>query len=179
VALLLHQAGEQAQQQEKDLVASYAQKAATQLGEFSESLAGQDVTQMVESTKQFARREPMLFVGGALAAGFLGARFLRSSSQTQQQESGQAQTSTSGDSTGLPDLAYAGSDLPPYDMASSDDLPEAPLGSTDTTVDDALSAESISFVEEYEDAVMEGDALDADPDTTLPDLEDLESPERL
>lgn len=175
VALLVHQAGEQAQQQDKALLASYADKAATQIGQFSEALNKQDVTQIVESTTRFARREPMLFVGGALAAGFLGARFLRSSSQPQsQQQNGQSE------STGLADIAVTGTDLPPYDVASANALPDVPLGSTDTTVDDALSSEATGFLEDYEGSVLEGDAFGAETGTTtLPDLEDIESPEKL
>jgi ElaB/YqjD/DUF883 family membrane-anchored ribosome-binding protein len=178
VALLLHQAGEQAQQQEKTLVASYADKAAQRVGGFSESLAQQDVTQIVETTKNYARREPMLFVGGALAAGFLGARFLRSSAQQVQQTSqdqgpsGDAELATVGDTA---------SDLPAYDMdqtttASSEGM----LGSTSTTPADVMTPDTGSFMEDYEAAVLEDDAISGDMDSgLLPDIEDIERPENL
>jgi len=37
-----------------------------------------DVAELVDGVEDFARREPLLFVGGAFALGLLGARFLKS-----------------------------------------------------------------------------------------------------
>ncbi len=171
VALLLHQAGEHAHQQDKAMLAGYVDKAAGQVGQWSETLRDQDMTQLVEETKQFARRQPMLFVGTALAAGFLGARFLRSS--TQQPE--QSQEST------VPAEADAvGADLPPYDIDQS------ALGSTGVALDTTLNAATTrssettpevgGFLEDYEGAVREGEQNDA---TSLTDTDDVMSPEKL
>jgi ElaB/YqjD/DUF883 family membrane-anchored ribosome-binding protein len=174
VALLLHQAGEQAQQQDKTLVANYAEKAAHQVGSISESIGQQDVTQIVQTTKDFARREPMLFVGGALAAGFLGARFLRSSAQQAQETSGNGQSA----------LAEVNEDtavLPAYDMDQSTTASsEGVLGSTSPAPSDAMTPDATGFTEDYEAAVLADDAFGEDADTTvLPDIEDIESAENL
>ncbi|MGR3503690.1 hypothetical protein [Pseudaestuariivita sp.] len=40
---------------------------------------GQDAQDLVHDVQQFARRNPLLFLGGAVAAGFVAARFLKSS----------------------------------------------------------------------------------------------------
>jgi hypothetical protein len=37
---------------------------------------------MVRNVEDFARRQPALFIGGAFMLGLLGARFLKSSAQT-------------------------------------------------------------------------------------------------
>lgn len=175
VALLLHQAGEHAQQQDKALVANYVDKAAQQVSSFSESLAQQDVSQILETTKQYARREPMLFVGGALAAGFLGARFLRSSSQ-QSEESPEISGSTE-----LVAIEDTSADLPAYDIdqtstASSGSL----LGSTSPSPSDAMTPDATGFMDDYESAVLENDAFGDELDAAvLPDIEDIENPEKL
>jgi hypothetical protein len=102
VALLLHQAGEHAQQQDKAAIAQYVDKAADQVETWSTALREQDASQLVETTQQFARRQPLAFLGGALALGFAGVRFFRSSaSQAQPTEqtpaTGQTGTSTDDD----------------------------------------------------------------------------------
>jgi len=178
VALLLHQAGEQAQQQDKALLASYADKAAQQVGTFSESLAQQDVTQVVQTTKDFARREPMLFVGGALAAGFLGARFLRSSSKPAQESD---QSEGTGGDVELATVGETATDLPAYDAdqattASSGDL----LGATSPAPSDAMMPDASGFMEDYEAAVLEDSEGVADEGSdVLPDLDDIERTESL
>lgn len=167
VALLLNQAGEQAQQQDKAMLAGYADKAAEQVAQWSDALRGQDASQLLEDTRQLARRQPMLFVGGALAAGFLGARFLRSSAQQE--------TSTTPEGSVVP-----GGDLPPYDI---DQPLDAGLG---TSLDTPLTAASSSltdmtpeeggFLEDYEGAILEGDTSGAPSPT---DADAAASPEKL
>ena len=178
VALLLHQAGEHAQQQDKALIASYADKAAQQVSTFSESLGQQDVAQVVQTAKDFARREPMLFVGGALAAGFLGARFLRSSAAQAQQPAQDASANGSGQATGMSDLSAA---LPAYDIdQTSSASSEGFLGATSPAPGDAMTPDETGFMEQYETSILEGDALGDDLNAAvLPDLEDLERPENL
>jgi len=85
VVLLLQQAGEHAQQQDKAAIAQYADKAAGQVESLSTTLREQDVTQLMETTQEFARRQPLAFLGGALALGFAGVRFFRSSAPQAQQ----------------------------------------------------------------------------------------------
>lgn len=178
LSLLLHQAGEHAQQQDKALLASYVDKAAQQVGTFSESIAQQDVAQIVQTTKDFARREPMLFVGGALAAGFLGARFLRSSAQQDQPTDQQQATNGSGQ---YPGMSGSTTELPAYDIdqtttASS----EGVLGATSPAPSDAMAPDATGFLEDYEAAVMEDNAFAVEEDRdVLPDLEDIERAENL
>lgn len=182
VALLLHQAGEHAQQQDKALLANYVDKAAQQISTFSDSLAHQDVDQIVQSTKDFARREPMLFVGGALAAGFLGARFLRSSAQqVSQEQSASSQGEGGSQQGGSGETSADTTPMPAYDVdqastASSDDL----LGASSPAPSDVMTPDETGLLEEYETAVLEGDAFEDDIDAaTLPDLEDTERAENL
>jgi ElaB/YqjD/DUF883 family membrane-anchored ribosome-binding protein len=178
VSLLLHQAGEHAHQQDKALLANYVDKAAQQVGTLSESLAQQDVTQIIQTTKDFARREPMLFVGGALAAGFLGARFLRSSAQQPQETSRELATTGNDQLAVIDDTA---TDLPAYDIdqystASSEDV----LGSTSPAPSDAMTPDATGFMEDYEAAVLEdSDLTTLESTDVLPDLEDIERTENL
>jgi len=81
VALLLKQSGEWATQQEKPVIADYLDQASGHVDQWRGSLSSQEPGEILEQTKQFASRQPLLFVGGALAAGFLGTRFLRASQQ--------------------------------------------------------------------------------------------------
>lgn len=87
VSLVLRQTGDQFRLQDQDTVAQYVLNAADQVERFSDQLRTQDLTQIVQQTEQFARRQPWLFAGGALTLGFLAVRFLRSS-QPQQETSG-------------------------------------------------------------------------------------------
>lgn len=178
VALLLHQAGEHAQQQDKTLLANYVDKAAQRVGSVSESLGQQDVTQVIQTTKDFARREPMLFVGGALAAGFLGARFLRSSSE-QAQQMGQEQ-STDGD-VQTADVGGLSTELPAYDMdQTSSASSEGYLGAVSPATGGAMTPSEADFVEGAGTGLFDDDAMGNDVDATvLPDLEDVENPENL
>lgn len=57
-----------------------ADRAADGLERLSHSLAENDVDGVIAGAEDFARRQPGAFLGGAVAAGFLLARFLRSSS---------------------------------------------------------------------------------------------------
>lgn len=80
IAGALRQTGEQLQEQDNAMVAQYAQSAADQIERFSNYLQTADVSELWRETQNLARRQPELFVAGALAGGFLLARFLKSSS---------------------------------------------------------------------------------------------------
>jgi hypothetical protein len=54
--------------------------AADQVQRASDFLQTATVDDVVRSVESFAKREPLLFLGGAFALGMLGARFLKSSS---------------------------------------------------------------------------------------------------
>jgi len=87
VSLVLRQTGDQFRQQDQAAVAQYVDSAAQQVERFSDQLRTQDLTQIVQETERFARRQPWLFAGAAATVGFLAVRFLRSS-QPQQNTSG-------------------------------------------------------------------------------------------
>ena len=174
VALLLHQAGEHAHQQDKELLATYVDKAAGQVAQWSETLQQQDASQLAQGVTQFARREPMLFVGGALAAGFLGARFFRTSAQQAEQPRQGGQNELQGQSLPpLPDVDYGGSDVPPYDVAASDVVLDAPTD-VDATLGTGMTPETGGALGDYEPVIIEDDDLGLISES---DLDDLTSPE--
>ena len=89
VALLFQQAGEHARKEEKTTIANYADQAAEQIEKLSQTVGEREVDNLLYETKQLAQKQPAWLVGGALAAGFLGARFLRSSGEEQESQNGQ------------------------------------------------------------------------------------------
>ncbi|RBP04166.1 hypothetical protein DFR50_14039 [Roseiarcus fermentans] len=58
------------------IAARTAREAARQLDGFSDAIAGRSVNDLVDQAMGLARRRPVLFVGGSVAAGFVVARFL-------------------------------------------------------------------------------------------------------
>lgn len=82
VAGTVRQMGEQLKQPEHGAVvqytAQYGDMAADHLQNLSSYLGTHDVKQLVREVESFARREPLLFTGGAFLLGLIGARFLKS-----------------------------------------------------------------------------------------------------
>ena len=71
---------QQLREKDQARLAQYSDRAAEQMERFASYLQGKDVNQLVGEVKQLARREPALFLGGALALGLLtAARFLKRS----------------------------------------------------------------------------------------------------
>jgi hypothetical protein len=62
-----------------DTVASYVDKAADQIDNWSRRLKEKDVDELLRDIQQVARRRPAVFIGSAFALGLVGARFLKSS----------------------------------------------------------------------------------------------------
>jgi hypothetical protein len=77
----LRETGQQLRKQGQGSVAQYADKAADQVERVSGYLRETDVDEMVAEARGFARRRPAVFLGGAVALGFLATRFLKSTSQ--------------------------------------------------------------------------------------------------
>lgn len=77
----LRQTSQQLREQEHDTIAGYTEKTAQQMERVSGYLRERDVQQIINETEAFAGRSPGLFLGGTLALGVLGARFLKSSRQ--------------------------------------------------------------------------------------------------
>lgn len=60
-------------------VAPYVEKAADQLERASNYVRTADPREIQRGVESFARREPLLFIGGAFALGMVAARFLKAS----------------------------------------------------------------------------------------------------
>jgi hypothetical protein len=80
VAGALRQTGQELGAQDETL-AQYADSFAEQVDRMSDYLRERDVSALFTDVRQVAQRHPELFVAGALAAGFLIGRFLKSSGQ--------------------------------------------------------------------------------------------------
>ncbi len=63
-----------------DAVKPYVDKAADRLENVSTYVQDKTLKDMAKDLEDFARREPALFLGGALAIGLIGGRFLKSAS---------------------------------------------------------------------------------------------------
>jgi hypothetical protein len=66
---------------DNDLVARYAQQAAETIDRFSETVRQRRVADIVADLDDFARRQPTLFLVGAVAAGFIVGRFMAASAE--------------------------------------------------------------------------------------------------
>jgi len=66
-----------------ETAAKYTNSLAEQIEHLSGYFERKDVREMVRDVEGFARRYPAYFIGGAVALGFLAARFLKSSSPKQ------------------------------------------------------------------------------------------------
>jgi hypothetical protein len=72
------QTGQQLRQKNPAL-SGYADGAAAQLERWSSAVRENDVSELVDRLKTFARRRPALFLGGAAALGAIAARMVKSS----------------------------------------------------------------------------------------------------
>jgi vacuolar-type H+-ATPase subunit H len=79
-AKALRKTSEQLNAQDQGPVAHYVERAAESLDNLSATLRDQDISSLVTQVQDYAKRQPVVFMGGAIAAGFLVARFLKSSS---------------------------------------------------------------------------------------------------
>lgn len=88
VADSIRQVGENLSQGDENnqiaaLAGKYGDTLAGQVEKFSGYINDKEITELVRDVEQFARRNPLLFVGGALTLGILAARFLKSSGRNQ------------------------------------------------------------------------------------------------
>jgi hypothetical protein len=79
LAEALRETGGHLRAKEMPVVEDYLGRAATQVESVARYLQKKKLGQVVGDLESFARREPVLFVGGALVVGLLGGRFLKSS----------------------------------------------------------------------------------------------------
>jgi hypothetical protein len=80
VAGAIRQSGEQ-MRGEQPQIASFADTAAQQVDKASNFLRQSDFNGLVREAEDFARRQPAVFLGGALALGLVASRFLKASPQ--------------------------------------------------------------------------------------------------
>jgi hypothetical protein len=81
VQMALRETAQQLRKQGQEPVAQYADKASDQVERFSGYLRETEVDEIADEVRGFARSRPALFLGSAALVGFLGTRFLKSSSQ--------------------------------------------------------------------------------------------------
>jgi hemerythrin superfamily protein len=82
VAEALHHTAQQLGDPDQRALAQYTHQAAEGLERFSHRLREQDLSSVVGEVEDFARRQPMAFIGGAAVLGFLVSRFLKSSAES-------------------------------------------------------------------------------------------------
>lgn len=80
-ASALRHASSDLDEQGQSVVSGFVQQAADGLDGFSGALRRNDVDDLVGSVEDFARRQPAVFIGGAVLAGFGIARFVKSSTE--------------------------------------------------------------------------------------------------
>jgi hypothetical protein len=79
VAQSIREAGSSMREQQPQ-IASLADQAASRVEGVSTYIRDHEVRDLISETERLARREPLLFLGGAFAVGFIAARFLKASS---------------------------------------------------------------------------------------------------
>ncbi len=79
VAKALRSASEQLRADENEALTGYIDRAAGKVSDVSDYLKDHSLSELSTEVKTFARREPALFLGGALVLGLIGGRFLKSS----------------------------------------------------------------------------------------------------
>jgi hypothetical protein len=77
----LHQTAQHLGGQDQSGLAHYTEQAASGLERFSHNLRDRDFNTVVGQVEEFARRQPVAFIGGAALLGFLASRFLKSSAE--------------------------------------------------------------------------------------------------
>lgn len=85
-ASALHTTARQLNEQNQSVTARYIEQAAGNLEQFAQGIRNQDLGRVVRQVEDFARRQPALFLGGAVAVGFLLARFLKSSAARRREQ---------------------------------------------------------------------------------------------
>lgn len=86
VAAALHKAAEHLSDENNRVVAQYVDQAADRVDEMADMIRNSTLDDMLTQVEGFARRQPEVFVGGALALGFLAARFIKSSGEGHRRE---------------------------------------------------------------------------------------------
>jgi hypothetical protein len=79
VAQAIRQTSQHLHEQDQGAFGGYVDQAAERIETLTDYLKTRDVPALLADTQDLARRQPGLFLTGAVALGFIGARFLKSS----------------------------------------------------------------------------------------------------
>lgn len=168
---LLRSASDQVREQEKTGVADSIGGVADRIEGWSTTLAEQDVDKLVDETKQLAQRKPALFIGGATALGFLGARFLTTSAKKQEEasaaksESGSSSETAADSTSSTPTPSDAEfENTNPYPSTEENAALEASLEAS-ATYDEMVIVDDMALGSDVmlDDAVLEADVPLDDP----------------
>ena len=88
VAKALRTASKQLTEDDNETLTGYIDTAASKVTDASDYLRDHSLSELTREVKTFARREPALFLGGALLLGLVGGRFLKSSTPESSASSG-------------------------------------------------------------------------------------------
>ena len=95
VSAVLRNMADEFDQQDQHTFSNYTHHLAGYSDSLSEKLREKDLSYFVDEARNVSRRQPALFMGGAIAAGFVLARFFRSSAEAQNAEPGRDSAPTS------------------------------------------------------------------------------------
>ena len=87
IAEALHSAARSLDQSENKLIARYVGQAADQVTDISHTVRDRRWNEIAADTEDFARRQPIWFVAGAVAAGFVVGRLLWAATNGQRDQS--------------------------------------------------------------------------------------------
>lgn len=126
VQMALRETAQQLRKQGQGPIAQYADNASDGVERFSGYLRETSVDEIMDEVRGFARSRPALYLGSAALLGFLGTRFLKSSSQGAASAEGGygAGTSSATVSHGTGEPATA---LPPGTVAGSPTARRTPM----------------------------------------------------
>ncbi|NIC04920.1 hypothetical protein [Billgrantia bachuensis] len=82
VTTVLHKMADEFERQEQPYFSGCVNELAKRSDAFSRNLRERDLEALMEQTRHYSRQHPALFMGGAIAAGFMLSRFMRSSGQS-------------------------------------------------------------------------------------------------
>ena len=125
VQMALRETAQQLRKQGEGPVAQYADKASDQVEHFSGYLRETEVDEITDEVRDFARSRPALFLGSAALLGFLGTRFLKSSSQ---------EASSAGSDEPVAALPPASGEGPPLVTEHTPTLERTPIAEADRPV---------------------------------------------
>ena len=77
----LHRVSGELRNNQQTMLADYADRGAEQIGRLSHYLSENDIRAVLDDVQDYARRQPLIFVAGALGIGIIASRFFKSSSR--------------------------------------------------------------------------------------------------